>query len=268
MNASLNQKRGLKMSGKTHNWELQFITGILSFSLSSMNLFPRHTMIQSKKLLFDVQCPGKKRNINTVITKAQERQSVQLNNCGSSPPDNSLLPHKLGNGICHTMMVDTISSCLGCFVFLLILLWPSPPDTTNTELTFTLWVRLAFWKYAGSFSRSYIAPSSGPCSKEPWDKARDPHEEDKESWRTGAWETELVLLFSSCVWFSVGWDPSTSWAPGWHSLGVLDVSVAMVAWETLHTAVAMVRNLTGPWWAWKETMPRPEAKRRQKEKSS
>lgn len=169
------------------------------------------------------------------------------------------LPYRLGSGICHTITVDTISSCLDCFVFLLILRCPRPPDTTNNELTFALSVCLDFWKCAGSLSRSYIAPSSGPCSKEPWDRARDPHEEDRESWRTGACEGELALLCPSPEQFSSSWVPSTSWAPGWHWLGVLEVRVAMVAWETLHTATAMVRNLTGPWWAWKETIPRPGA---------
>lgn len=133
-----------------HKRKLQFITGILFF-LSYPSIFFLLSHHESKKRTsLSLMCNALEERETSALLQKREKENhyslqfnAQLRICRSSTPDNSLvtsifLPHKFGNGICHTMMVDTISSCLDCFVFLLTLLWPSPPDTTNTELTLTL----------------------------------------------------------------------------------------------------------------------------------
>lgn len=147
----------------------------------------------------------------------------------------------LRRGICQIMMVDVVSSCRDGLVFLFTLRCPRPPDTTSRELTFTLLARRPLWWWAGSCSTSYSAPSSGPSSREPWDGAKDPLEEDRESWRA------MVVQPASPNHTARPWEPGvltlSSVSDGGAGAGGAEDGRAEAR---LHTAAAMVRNLTGP----------------------
>lgn len=167
-------------------------------------------------------------------------------------------------GICQIMMVDVVSSCRDGLVFLLTLRWPRPPETTSTELTSTLLVRRPLCCWAGSCSMSYRAPSSGPCSKEPWEGAREPQEEEEsESWRA------MLVQPASPSHTPLPWDGvRVESAEGWTLLSsTTSVGCTVVRVDDgmpkgrLQTAAAIVRNLTGPLWACKDTIPRPKQRK-------
>lgn len=161
--------------------------------------------------------------------------------------------HMLSKGICQIIMVEVVSSWRDCLVFLFTRRWPNPPETTSKELTFILLARRPLWWWAGSCRMSYRAPSSGPCSREPWEGVREPQDEDRLSWRAmvvqPASPNQTARPWGGCEFssssVSVGWTPV-----GGVEDGRLDAR--------LHTAAAMVRNLTGPLWACKDTIPRPD----------
>lgn len=175
--------------------------------------------------------------------------------------------HMFSNGICQIMMVEVLSSWRDCLVFLLTLRWPRPPDTTSRELTSILLERRPLWWWAGSWSKSYNAPSSGPCSREPWEGAKEPQEEeDRESWRA------MVVQPASPSHTPLPWGGLEAVSDtGW----VLSASTDSICWseeegvedgrldDQLRTAVAMVRNLTGPLCACNDTIPRPKESKNQ-----
>lgn len=91
--------------------------------------------------------------------------------------------YALSSGICQTITEDTTSSGGCCRAFRHTRRWPWPPHTTSTELALAFLGRRALFLGGAvwSFKRSQVLLSSDLCSSElePWDKLRDPDEEDR-----------------------------------------------------------------------------------------
>lgn len=102
---------------------------------------------------------------------------------GPLPCQEVLSTYALSSGICQTITEDTISSGGCCRAFRHTRRWPWPPHTTSTELALAFLGRraLLLGRAVGSFKRSQVLLSSDLCSSElePWDKLRDPDEEDR-----------------------------------------------------------------------------------------